>query len=834
MDRLDAIRFEEEPAEVAGVAKGEVLGGNRISGRITRCGQPAAGVRVEATGILTIGIETEFKPCLKSTSTRHLGSATTAADGTYSITYSPAPADVDFCAYSARVRVRLLEGGVVVWQSPEQTERASVRFDHELYPDCSGGESVVLVIDSTGRTVAGAEVFHEGQLVGKTNAQGTITVASLAAGDRLVARRLLNERETDRDGHSEGSTRDWSHRQYSSSLRVLHDANGDNVELRQFVVTDPAAVQRLQVSSLHTLVGFNLIVSIEWDATADEIRRYTDRILEMSELLYNATDGQFLVERVTVVDNRRYWDDADIRIYANLNQHSQADVGDLLSGGGRIHMNPNDSHEPSVTLHELGHYGFNVYDEYKAGSGWEESDGPPVCTFASESDGTDFSAGGSKDSCLMRGARNAEIKKMCSTHPANPHSTTTRQGLKDCWSEILEQYADPRWRLQTPASRGAIVDIFPDSGVPLATSTTPPAGVGVVASYIPVEDWKPIRHTSSVVRAGECPDLLVRVELNGSPRNDIKVWLESGSVTTYQGVTNEYDLPYGVTSGPGEIRIRGAHVGDLVKAFAWVAGSGLFPDILYGTVEVDDCGPAALVLPLGLINLPFLIRLDPIGPGETRVLVDVANGTSRSAMAQVRVDGADPISIAVPVAARAADAALRGRLTGLPDRGIADLEVGIVDDELREITIRSRSAFASLREDDVLDMRSADGRLELALSAGALEAPAGLVIETAVGLPAPPDRFGPVGDAYRIASSHGDRLAATAMLEFNLDVDATGRLRNRRKLQNPTIVRLADDGRNWADVRIQQRSDRHIAARIDQLGTYALIALVEGQDVEPR
>src|SRR5215204_5714586 len=126
MDGLDAIRFEEELAEVAGVATGEVAGGNRITGRITRCGQPAAGVRVEATGILTIGIETDFKPCLKSTGTRQLGSATTASDGTYSISYAPASADVGFCAYSACVRVTVSEGGVAIWQSPEQTERESV------------------------------------------------------------------------------------------------------------------------------------------------------------------------------------------------------------------------------------------------------------------------------------------------------------------------------------------------------------------------------------------------------------------------------------------------------------------------------------------------------------------------------------------------------------------------------------------------------------------------------------------------------------------------------------------------------------------------------------
>lgn len=190
-------------------------------------------------------------------------------------------------------------------------------------------------------------------------------------------------------------------------------------------------------------------------------------------------------------------------------------------------------------------------------------------------------------------------------------------------------------------------------------------------------------------------------------------------------------------------------------------------------------------------------------------------------MARVRVGGGDPISIAIPSAARAADASLRGRLSGLPERGIADLDIRVVDDEGREIAVRTTSSFASLREDDALDVTSADGRLELSLPAGALEAPAGLVIETAVGLP-PPDRFAFLGDAYRIASSRGDRLSVEAMLEVNLDVDANGKLRNRKDLLYPTIVRLTEDGRGWEDVRVQQRSDRFIGARIDRLGTYAL------------
>ena len=375
------------------------------------------------------------------------------------------------------------------------------------------------------------------------------TASSPGVSSRSIA---LTETATRRATQLIGATASFN----TEPARVRHDSNGDNVELRPFIVADPTAVQRLQVSSFNTLIGFNLLVSIEWDATADEIRRYTDRILEMSELLYNCTDGQFLVDRVTIVDNRRYWDDADIRIYANLNQRSQADVGAIFSSGGRIHMNPNNTHEPSVTLHELGHYTFNVYDEYKAGSGWEESDGPPICTFASESDGTDYSAGGSKDSCLMRGARNAEIKKICSTNAANPHATTTRQGAKDCWSEIIENSGDRYWRLRTPSTSGAITDVFPDSGVPLATSTSPPAGVGTVASYIPIEDWKPIRRTSSVTRADECPDRLVHVELDGSPHDDVKVSLESGAVTTYQGVARNTTWP--TTSAAGQARSASA------------------------------------------------------------------------------------------------------------------------------------------------------------------------------------------------------------------------------------------------------------------------------------
>jgi hypothetical protein len=823
----DTVRLEPEPTKVVEVPGGATDGLNRVHGRITRCGTPAVGVRVVAVEELTIGIETEFKPCLKTTATRRLGEVTTDAEGSYSVAYPPAPGPLGFCAYSARVRVDVFEEDVLILRSPERLEQPTVHFDLELFPDCSAGESVI-VVQWSGRPMPGAQVFVNGFLAGMTDQQGAFVAQSLDAGDVLVARRRLDEHKTDRGWHGIDSLDNWSHRTYITSLAVRHDAAGDNVELRQHVVVDPAEVQILELSTRNTLVAFNLVASIEWDATSEEIRRYTDRLMEMSELLYNATDGQFLAERVSVYDDRRAWDDADIRIYANVNQHSEASVGDLFSGGGQIRMNPNDAHEPSVSLHELGHYAFNVRDEYKPGFLAQFFEGPHVCTHASVEDSGDFSEGGTKDSCLMRGARNAEIKKLCSTHPANPHVITTAQGVEDCWSEILDRYGDARWRLRSPAGRDAIVDVLPDSGIPLNTSTAPPQGVGQVASYIPVEAWKPARHTSSVVRAGACPGRVVRTVLGGSPGDGVRIWLEPNSSNrTYQGVTGQYELAYGETNGPGELRLRGAHVGDRVVAL-YVN----FPSVAYGAGEIDDCDADPMVITMGGIAFAYGLRVEPAGPGELRLAVDAAMKDAPTADLRVRVDGVKrPMSMPLPQAVDPADAAVQGRLVGLPAVGRLDLQITALEVDGSEIVVPVVASFASTREEEDLMVRSADGRLELVLPPAGLPSPLQVVVHTAFSeLPEPPHGYTLIGDAYRVASSQGDTLASAAAVSFELDVDPEGRLRTGRRLREPQIVSVSHDREHWVPIDDQELSSRAIAGWTDHLSTFALLV----RDDEPK
>ena len=817
---LGEIRVELEFVEAVEADTPAAVGEQHVvSGRVTRCTRPAAAVRVVAFLELTIGIETEFKPCLKTTTTRQLGSTTTGTDGSFRISYQAPPDPVDFCAYSARVWVEVYEGAARVARSLPRLEQAAVRFDVEVFPGCTTESAIIVVFDGSrqGQRVPRAQVFVNGHLVGTTDAQGALVVSSLTSGDLLAARLLVNEHPTERGSHDVDSGHGWSHRTYVTSVRVHHDSNGDLVELGQHQVFDPAVTQELLLSTRNALVGFNLLVSIEWDATAEEIRRFTDRLREMSELLFNATDGQFLVERLTVLDNGRGWDDADIRIYANLNQHSQSDVGALFSSDGHIYMNPEDSHEPAVPLHELGHFAFNVRDEYKAGDDWEESDGPHVCTPASLGSGV-FGADGTKDACLMRGARSAELRKICSSHPSNPHVTFTAQGARNCWSVILERYGDPRWRLLDPPGRGAIPDVLPDSGVALGTSSDRPPNVPATASYIPLREWKPRWHTSSINRAGECPDRLVRVLLGGAPCDNAKVWLESASRTMYQGVTSPCHLAYGETNGVGEIRVRGAHVGDRVTALYSIAS---------GFAEITDCGPEAVVVMLQHFQWPFAAaspHLEPVAPGELHLNLEVAADRGPGAQALVAVDGGTPISIAVARARDPNDGTVRGLLRGLPSAGQLTIKLNALDSNGAEITIPIEASFASTIEEDELTLRSADGALELALPPSALPAPLQLLIETeAVTQTPPPHGWRRIGEAYRISSSLGDQLARPAWISIELALDAAGRPRNGQNVHGPTIVRLNDNGKEWEPIKNQTRGHRHVQGRVDHLGTVALM-----------
>jgi hypothetical protein len=155
---------------------------------------------------------------------------------------------------------------------------------------------------------------------------------------------------------------------------------------------------------------------------------------------------------------------------------------------------------------------------------------------------------------------------------------------------VIDRYGDSsNWRLLTPVSRNAIVDRLPDSGEPLRGAQPPPGNHQRPRSFIPVLDWK--TRASEIPRdhPGLCQDLTVRARFEGGVVEGARVWLITAQGRSiYQGwtkVARPYDLAYGVRTDPGEIPIRGAHVGDRLRAFLPLGGLAY----ARGELQVTGC-----------------------------------------------------------------------------------------------------------------------------------------------------------------------------------------------------------------------------------------------------
>jgi len=84
--------------------------------------------------------------------------------------------------------------------------------------------------------------------------------------------------------------------------------------LDAFTVEDPG-VQELVVSAQYPLILFDLTVSLEWDAREDTLflDQLESDVRRASELLYDWTNGQAALGRVTVYHDKKYWQDAHVQ-----------------------------------------------------------------------------------------------------------------------------------------------------------------------------------------------------------------------------------------------------------------------------------------------------------------------------------------------------------------------------------------------------------------------------------------------------------------------------------------------------------------------------------------
>jgi uncharacterized repeat protein (TIGR01451 family) len=155
-------------------------------------------------------------------------------------------------------------------------------------------------------------------------------------------------------------------------------------------ITDTEIVQHLVVSANNPLTIFDLDVSLEWDARPDNL--YLDRLTydlqRTSELLFDWTNGQVALGKITVFHEREHWNEAHIRVYASNRLRPLAAKGGIVTEvitdpltttvsyyPGQVHIGAtwNRFGDPGGSLeedwartlaHELGHYLLHLDDNY--------------------------------------------------------------------------------------------------------------------------------------------------------------------------------------------------------------------------------------------------------------------------------------------------------------------------------------------------------------------------------------------------------------------------------------------------------------------------------------
>jgi hypothetical protein len=675
-------------------------------------------------------------------------------------------------------------------------------------------EDHVLVLDEEGFAVAGACVYQNGVPTVFTDDSGVYAPPALAVGDTLVALQLLAERPTVRDVHTTSDSEgiNWAYRTYVTSMDVADDGS-----IHPHVVTQMGQ-QRLVVKKTNPLILYNLVVSIEWDATITYTRQVSQGLRLASDYLYDVSDGQFAFGHVTIYDDDRHWPDADVQLLARSNVRPYAFVGGITAGDkawtirvGRGWDRWADSEKPwndrdgfRTLVHEFGHYALYLYDEYFEytfdGQGNLTGVRPSSCTGPENRDeGTDATNASIMD--WQYTTSELDMRDVPGLWNDDWCMRTAQWQLNNeesDWETVTRYYTDTtspaRWLFVTPADRGAVVpgpDSCPCQALPFPTVVVSNTGTDASSRHVTVLGPDCTRY----------PGALVALDPAGGSAID-------------QGFTDE----------AGEIIILGAAEGDEVRAMSLdgaFSGSILVTESAVYTLSL---GWAGGVRAAGQSVNPY-ISLVPSSDGRT--LYPSVQGVEPGGVLYALI--AQPGS-AAPQRTQLTYSAAAGAYTGTASfsevsLGTGGLYVRGLGPQGQQVAVDSDFSLLEMDVDQVSDLYSADGNLQLHLDEGSLsdgEVYAVLMPSGAVPQPLPPGRR-VVGNAYAVRFS-GARATLERPGVLKLFYHP-GLLAGGTDLHTLSIYRWAAGTLTWEPLGGElDEGQRSVAVAFDCIGIYALMA----------
>jgi formylglycine-generating enzyme required for sulfatase activity len=658
-------------------------------------------------------------------------------------------------------------------------------------------------VDESADPVSGAQVYRNGTLVGVTSADGVLSVPGLKAGDGLIARVLMAETATAKGHHAQDASQNWAYRVYITSQYI--PAAGVPQPL---VVVDPAVTQTLMLIKSNVLVGFNLVVSVEWDATAAYLLDLQQGLLRASAYLYDATDGQMLLERITLYDNNQNMGDADLQVQASNQEWPRAHVGGLLSGNGSHvflgrYFDGRSSNQGSWTqqqgfrtqIHEFGHYALSLYDSYFyrfLGLINRDAD----CTSAA------IRANGTSDvnATLMDSQYHAtefamrNVAGMWSIECENTEQYQ-RTGRSD-WETIQEGYQDsvfpPRWALKTPENYHGVV-----------------AG----PASIVVGDWS-LAAVGSDANTGVCaqPVTFVAHLPWGSPAEGADVTLRNASRFISQGKTDAL----------GRIEVLGAANGDTVLFSHW----GLLLDD--GVAQVSCASVSAnlssqetfVVLTPAAFDLQLEV-LPGIQSREAQIVARASAPLTAAPVVTLVQDSAD-VGQAVPLVYDDTEHAYTGTVLLAANRPASGKLLARARDLQQEVVELATSFnIETISQTQSATLWSADGQAELFIPAGAASGSGQVSLAQVRVAGSISESLRLLGGPYVIRASAGLSLTQPANLTLYF-LDVGGSLQ-RIDVRTPGIHRWV--GGQWQPIASEpSANEQATSALIDSPGTYAVLA----------
>ncbi|MDX1373846.1 MAG: hypothetical protein R3321_15330, partial [Nitrososphaeraceae archaeon] len=225
----------------------------------------------------------------------------------------------------------------------------------------------------------------------------------------------------------------------------------------------------------------------------------------------------------------------------------------------------------------------------------------------------------------------------------------------------------------------------------------------------------------------QCANLIARTTLNGVPVNGQRVTLEGPDGTeTDQGITQNRTLNDGRNFNVGEIPIKGAHLGDVLRAVS------IGPtNVLFGSIRLTSCGPNPVDIPL--INIPVFPGFRVLSREAGNISLEVSINNFKEQI----------LSLSVIFGRQNKREELSLIETDKKGKFIARLKEKIWDDNLKFlISIRDKgkeeqlfSTYLSVStawEEEQIHGRSVDGQIQVSIPTSKEKLPYQLIIEDVV------------------------------------------------------------------------------------------------------